>query len=373
MRMITDFNDGWLFDGQLTVRLPHTAVELPFSYFDETAYQRVFTYEKTIVADPGWAGREVSLVFDGAMANAKVWLNGVEIAAHADGYTPFQARLTGLLQPGANRIAVEIDGSENPGIPPFGGAIDYLTYAGIYREVWLKVTAPVSLGLTKIETPDVLAATKTVTARVQIDNPQNLPLSGNLTATLRDAEGLALATATAAVTVAEVSLRFSGLTGITLWDLDTPALYTLHLQLDMQDHRDATAHRFGFRAAEFTAAGFLLNGRPLKIRGLNRHQSFPYAGYALGKAAQVLVLVFLLVLLALFERLQLRLVEHLRDVERGPVGHELRDRASNLNRQHSQLVKEVLVLLPFLAGEHWIFSPTVFGVEDMLARQVAGE
>ena len=96
MRMITDFNDGWLFDGQLTVRLPpHTAVELPFSYFDETAYQRVFTYEKTILADPGWAGREVSLVFDGAMANAKVWLNGVEIAAHADGYTPFQARLTG--------------------------------------------------------------------------------------------------------------------------------------------------------------------------------------------------------------------------------------------------------------------------------------
>ena len=287
MRMITDFNDGWLFDGQLTVRLPHTAVELPFSYFDETAYQRVFTYEKTILADPGWAGREVSLVFDGAMANAKVWLNGVEIAAHADGYTPFQARLTGLLQPGANRIAVEIDGTENPGIPPFGGAIDYLTYAGIYREVWLKVTAPVSLGLTKIETPDVLAASKTVTARVQIDNPQGLPLSGKLTATLRDAEGLALATATAAVTAAEVALRFSGLTKIALWDLDTPALYTLHLQLDMPDHRDATAHRFGFRAAEFTAAGFLLNGKPLKIRGLNRHQSFPYAGYALGKAAQI--------------------------------------------------------------------------------------
>ena len=187
MRYITDFNADWLFDGAETVRLPHTAVELPFSYFDERAYQRVFTYEKTLMADPAWAGREVSLLFDGAMANARVRLNGVEIAAHADGYTPFEARLTGLLQPGANVLTVEIDGSENPGIPPFGGAIDYLTYAGIYREVWLKVTAPVSLGLTKIETPDVLATTKTVTVRVLIDNPQDLPLTGAVTATLRDA------------------------------------------------------------------------------------------------------------------------------------------------------------------------------------------
>ena len=287
MRMITDFNSGWLFDGRETVRLPHTAVELPFSYFDEKAYQRVFTYEKTLMADPGWAGREVSLVFDGAMANARVRLNGVDVAGHVDGYTPFEARLTGALLPGANRIEVEIDGSENPGIPPFGGAIDYLTYAGIYREVWLKVTAPVSLGLTKVETPDVLAASKTVTARVQIDNPQNLPLTGNLTATLRDAEGLALATAQASVTAREVTLRFAGLTGITLWDIDSPALYTLHLQLDTPDHKDATSHRFGFRAAEFTVDGFRLNGKPLKIRGLNRHQSFPYAGYALGRAAQV--------------------------------------------------------------------------------------
>jgi beta-galactosidase len=287
MRSVTDFNDGWLFGGHAKVRLPHTAVELPFSYFDERVYQRVFTYEKTLMADPAWAGREVSLVFDGAMANAKVLLNGVEVAAHADGYTPFEARLTGLLQPGANRISVEIDGSENPGIPPFGGAIDYLTYAGIYREVWLKITAPVSLGLTKIETPDVLAAAKTVTARVLIDNPQDQPLTGNLTATLRDAEGLAIATAEAPVTSDDLTLTLSGLKGIRLWDVGNPVLYSLHLQLDMPGNSDATRHRFGFRAAEFTPEGFKLNGRPLKIRGLNRHQSFPYAGYALGKAAQI--------------------------------------------------------------------------------------
>ena len=45
-------------------------------------------------------------------------------------------------------------------------------------------------------------------------------------------------------------------------------------------------HRFGFRSAVFTPEGFQLNGRSVKIRGLNRHQSFPYQGYALGRAAQ---------------------------------------------------------------------------------------
>src|ERR1700754_1284797 len=140
MRSVTTFNDGWLFEGKDKISLPHTAVELPFSYFDESAYWRPFTYEKSFVADPAWAGKEVSLVFDGAMANSKVSLNGEELVAHKDGYTPFEARLTGKLKAGDNKLKVVIDGSDNPRIPPFGGRIDYLTYAGIYRDVWLKVT-----------------------------------------------------------------------------------------------------------------------------------------------------------------------------------------------------------------------------------------
>ena len=282
----TDFNDGWLFEGRDTVRLPHNAVDLPFSYFDEKVYQRTFTYEKTFDADPDWAGREVSILFDGAMANAQVALNGALLTRHKDGYTPFEARLTGLLKPKSNRLIVVIDGSENPEIPPFGGAIDYLTYAGIYREAWLIVTAPVALGLTKVETPDVLSALKTVTVATHLTNPANLPLSGTLTATLRDPSGRALDTTSTAITHAAPTLTFANLAGIALWDIQTPALYTLDLTLDTPHGTDTTTTRFGFRSVAFTPRGFLLNGQPLKIRGLNRHQSFPYAGYALGRAAQ---------------------------------------------------------------------------------------
>jgi beta-galactosidase len=285
MRVTTNFNDDWTFDGN-KVRLPHNAVDLPFNYFDERCYQKAFTYEKTFDADPAWAGREVQVIFDGAMADARVLLNGEELVAHKDGYTPFAARLTGNLRDGANRLTVHIDGSENPEIPPFGGQIDYLTYAGIYRDVWLRVSAPVSIGLTKIETPDVLADRKTVTARVAFDNPQGLALSGSLTATLRDAAGVALAETTLAVDGAEVFVKFTGLEGITLWDLDSPALYRLDLSLETPHGKDATEKHFGFRSAQFTPEGFLLNGRRLKLRGLNRHQSFPYSGYGMGRAAQ---------------------------------------------------------------------------------------
>jgi beta-galactosidase len=281
MRSLTSFNDGWLFDGKDTVTLPHTSVELPYSYFDEKSYQRIFTYEKTFTADPSWEGQDVVLVFDGAMANSVVLFNGDAIVAHKDGYTPFEVRLSGKLKPGQNTVVVSLDGSENGDIPPFGGRIDYLTYAGIYRDVWLRLTPPVSIGSVKIETPDALATKKSVRVRIDVDNPQNQPVAGSLTATLRSAAGATIATASAPA-AARVLLKFDGLDNIALWDIDTPNLYTLELTLGA----DTVTKTFGFRTAEFTPEGFKLNGKPLKIRGLNRHQSWPYQGYAMGRAAQ---------------------------------------------------------------------------------------
>ena len=282
----TDFNDGWLFEGRDMVRLPHNAVDLPFSYFDEKVYQRVFTYEKSFDFDSGWTGQEVSVLFDGAMANAQVSLNGALLARHKDGYTPFEARLTGLIKPAGNRLTVVIDGSENPEIPPFGGAIDYLTYAGIYRDVWLVVTAPVSIGLTKIETPDVLAKAKSVTIAVALNNPQGLGWTGTLSARLKDGARL-VGSASVTVTGGDLVVSLGGLQDVVLWDVRNPVLYTVELVLETPHGTHETATRIGFRSVAFTPEGFLLNGKPLKLLGLNRHQSFPYAGYALGKAAQV--------------------------------------------------------------------------------------
>ncbi|MDB5556808.1 MAG: lacZ [Rhizobium sp.] len=298
MRIFENFNGNWVFSEGFepartqalqageSVRLPHSAVELPYNYFDETIYQTAFTYQKEIDWRPEFEGREVSIVFDAAMADSVVYLNGERIIAHKDGYTPFEARLTPHLKPGKNLLTVKIDGSENPQIPPFGGQIDYLCYAGIYRDAWLKVVSPVSIGNVKIETPDALAEKKTVKIRVFIHNPENRSFAGKLSAIIRAKGGAEIASGSVAVSGNEATLSFPDLAGVELWDITNPALHALSLKLETEHGTDFLAQRFGFRTAEFTPDGFLLNGKSLKLRGLNRHQSWPHTGYAMGRGAQ---------------------------------------------------------------------------------------
>ena len=301
MRTLSSFNSGWIFHetfsreliarsaAGIPIRLPHNAVDLPLNYFDERAFQKAFAYQNTLVWQAGFEGREVALVFDGAMADSVVWINGHQAAAHRDGYTPFEVRLTPYLQPGDNLITVKVDGSENPDIPPFGGQIDYLAYAGIYRDVWLKVSDPVSIGRVKIETADELSDAKRVFVKCWLANPAARPLAelkGTLHAELQATDGRVLKTQEIAVDGDFVSLTLDGLSGLALWELDAPHLYQVALTLRTDAGEDALTTRFGFRSARFTPEGFFLNGKPLKIRGLNRHQSFPYVGYALGRRAQ---------------------------------------------------------------------------------------
>ena len=169
--------------------MPHSAVELPFNYFDESIYQKEFIYEKIINQKASWTDKEVCLVFEATMANAHIYLNDKKIVSHTDGYTPFIARLTDELKKGENKLRVQIDGRENPSIPPFGGRIDYLTYAGIYRDVHLRITSPIFIHNIKIETPDVLEEKKSLKVRVDLLNPKGLNLSGLLTANLLNSEG----------------------------------------------------------------------------------------------------------------------------------------------------------------------------------------
>lgn len=276
-----DFNEDWLFDGERLVCLPHNAMDLPFHYFDEKAYQRTFSYEKRFTVPEAWRGQEITLHVEAAMADARVFLNGTLICRHPDGYTPFEVSLTAGLVAGENRITIVVDGTENPAIPPFGGQIDYLTYAGIYREVWIKVAAPVSVGGVKIETPSQTA----LTAHVSLANPRGLDVDGVIVARLVGPDG-PVAQMSTPVQADTAVVCFDALAGVQLWDLETPVLYRLELELETPHGRDELVQRFGFRTLRFDTDGFRLNGRKIKLVGLNRHQSFPYVGYALGREAQ---------------------------------------------------------------------------------------
>jgi beta-galactosidase/beta-glucuronidase len=137
------------------VRLPHTNVETPFHYFDEKIYQFVSCYRKHIGVKDEWKGKRILLTFEGVGHVARVYFNENLVTTHYGGYTAFTADLTPYARfketacsntnsqetesPNDNVLVVEVDSREDQNLPPFGNVIDYLTYGGIYREVYLDI------------------------------------------------------------------------------------------------------------------------------------------------------------------------------------------------------------------------------------------
>ena len=295
---VASFNQGWAFaclaeadrpsgdgDGEL-VTLPHMAVELPYDYFDEASYQRAFSYRKKLDWVDAFEGKVVGLVFDGVMADAEVLLNGQPAVAHADGYTPFEVDLTEALGPNGVQIELRLSGAENPEIPPFGGQIDYLTYAGIYRDVWLTVRDPVSIGAVRVETRNVLSRDRSVLVECRCRSRDDRLPAATWRAEILDPLGHAVAEVSAPLERLRQTVELTGLPETALWSPAAPTLYTLRLTLEHEGGSDRRDIPFGFREARFEPNGFFLNGERVKLIGLNRHQSFPYTGYAQGRASQ---------------------------------------------------------------------------------------
>ena len=147
-----EFTPNWFSgfetgEGQgTTVRLPHTVQECPQHYADHNAYQMLCGYRRKLELEEELAGKHIFLQFDGAAHIATVYLNGTELAVHRCGYTGFRVEITDAAVPGAeNLLAVKLDTTENSEVPPFGFVIDYLTYGGLYREVWLDIKEKATL------------------------------------------------------------------------------------------------------------------------------------------------------------------------------------------------------------------------------------
>src|SRR5207248_8445702 len=122
------------------VVIPHTNIRLKWHGFDEKEYEFVSIYRRRFKLPPEASGRRVFVDFEGAMTASTVSINGTRLGEYKGGYTPFSFELTPHLDfTGENVLAVDVDSTERPDIPPFGYEIDYLTFGGIYREVWLRI------------------------------------------------------------------------------------------------------------------------------------------------------------------------------------------------------------------------------------------
>ena len=122
------------------VRIPHTCKETPFHYFDESLYQMVSGYRRHLHIPTEWQGKRILLTFEGAGHDSTVYLNGSKVGEHHCGYTAFTVDLSAYANYGQdNVLCVRLDSREDLNVPPFGYVIDYMTYGGIYRDVYLSL------------------------------------------------------------------------------------------------------------------------------------------------------------------------------------------------------------------------------------------
>ena len=288
MREIVHLNYGWEFVDSFTpafaagdecdaqsVDLPHSCAMTPFDYFDESLYQKDCGYRRRVPIPQSAQGKRVFLIVDGAAHSSQIYVNGKPCGErHLCGYTSFTRELTDMVASGQTALlSIEVDSRENQNIPPFGHVIDYMTYGGLYREVRLEIRDECHIA-------DIFAMPeKSGRLAVQCQaegNPDSIRhsvfLNGERVCEL----------SSDAVESCEMDVP-----DVRLWELKNPTLYTLVSEL-IKDGQvtDRVETRIGFREAVFKKDGFYLNGRKVKLIGLNRHQSYPYVGYAMPASLQ---------------------------------------------------------------------------------------
>ena len=301
------FNDGWrFFKGEAagaerpdfadaawrTVQLPHDwAIEGPFDskLNPHTGALPIFGtgwYRKSFTLPAGAANRFYSIEFDGAMSNARVWLNGHELGGRPYGYIGFSFDLTPYLRfDGDNVIAVRLT--------PEDHSSRWYPGAGIYRNVWLDVTGPqhVARWGTYVTTPEVSGEKATIAVKTELRNRAGSAATVALRTSVLDADGKSVAQTSSQATLAaggsSTESASLSLAHPQRWDIDRPYLYTLVSEvLDGQRVVDRYTTPFGVRTIAFDKTqGFLLNGRKMKLQGVCNHADLGALGMAVNRRA----------------------------------------------------------------------------------------
>jgi beta-galactosidase len=302
-------NDGWrFFKGDASgaeqpafddldwrrLDLPHDwAIEGPFdrkhgAHQGALPYYGTGWYRKTFTFPAAARGRRVSVEFDGAMSNARVWINGHELGGRPYGYIGFGFDLTAHLEFGRepNVLAVRL--------APEDQSSRWYPGAGLYRHVWLDITAPVHVARwgTFVTTPRVTPEAAAVAVRSDVRNDDTREVSVAVESLVLDAEGKQVARTTSeAMTVAPGGeVRFEAdleIPNPQRWDLERPYRYQMVTVVrDGARELDRDVTPFGIRTTAFDkTSGFSLNGRRLKLQGVCLHHDLGALGTAVNRRA----------------------------------------------------------------------------------------
>lgn len=275
--------------------LPHDwAVELPFEFSEDPmvmshgykpvgkAYPEtsIGWYRKKLTLDESQLQGRVQLTFDGVFRDAEFWVNGFYLGNQFSGYMGVSWDVTDLVRAGENTIAVRVDASQYEGW--------FYEGAGIYRHVWLETFNPVHFVNDGIFLHAVNSPQKSnLTIDAEWLNESGKEYKGEFTCKVFDAQGKLMQ-------ASKPLSFFSNRNGVQklsqtiqinnpiLWDLERPYLYTVEVSLS-EDGKitDKKSLKFGFRTIEVKKEGVFLNGKKIKIQGVNCHQDHGGLGSAL--------------------------------------------------------------------------------------------
>jgi beta-galactosidase len=283
------------------LNLPHdwSIEDLPgtTSPFDPNAISQVnggFTtggtgwYRKSFTIPNEQRGKRVVIQFDGVYMNAELWLNGQWVGTHPYGYSSFWFDLTDKIKTdAANVLAVKVRNE--------GENSRWYSGSGIYRHVWLKTLDPTHVAQwgTYITTPTASESNALVNIRTTIANERDAAAAIRLVTRILDNKGKETARVESRQAIQPHGLydvqQNTSISSPALWSPDSPNLYTAITEV----YRDTNfVHRvetkFGVRSISFdTTNGFMLNGKPLKLKGgCLHHDNGPLGARAFDRAEE---------------------------------------------------------------------------------------
>lgn len=261
--------------------VPHDfSIEHPFDSSSTTGAGGGYThsgigwYRKHFKTAPGFSGKNVSILFDGVYRNSEVWINGHYLGIRPYGYSSFYYDLTAQLKPAGeeNIIAVKVNTTGQPNSRWYTGS-------GIYRHVWLIAKNKLHINQWGVFARTVKADKERAGVEVSIElrNDNNISKSCTVITRFTDAHGKE---AGRAETKAEVKPgqvqkidQDISIARPALWSTERPGLYRLQVEVRSGGAvTDKYVSPFGIRTFRFDAAkGFFLNGKQVKLKGVNNH------------------------------------------------------------------------------------------------------
>ena len=302
------FNDGWKFhkgdvDGAQNtdlddiswrdITLPHDwAIEGPFdSSFNARSgglpFHGVGWYRKQFDIPNTAKGKHITLHFDGAMNNAKIWLNGNMIGERPYGYIGFSVDLSPHLNyGGTNIVAVQL--------APEDFSSRWYPGAGIYRNTWLEINNEIHVAKwgTFITTPSISENEASINILAEIESIASEDKEVSIQTTIFDPNNREVAKTNSVLVQTKQNSIVEAVQTTTieapmLWDLDTPNLYTAKTTI-IQGNKilDRYNTTFGIRTIEYGADfGFKLNGKKTRFKGVCLHHDLGPLGTAVNTRA----------------------------------------------------------------------------------------